>query len=59
MNGPQLVCAGCNEPTTLFKPICDNCLQMAGQPECEHTFERMESSQGRICTKCGYAVLAR
>jgi len=23
---PGLVCAGCNKPTTLFKPICDDCL---------------------------------
>lgn len=26
VNGPQIVCAGCNKPTTLFKPICDECL---------------------------------
>ena len=25
MTGPQLVCAGCGKPTTLFKPVCDDC----------------------------------
>lgn len=27
MNGPGLVCAGCGEPTTLFKPVCDDCMR--------------------------------
>lgn len=29
--GPKLVCAGCGAETTLFKPICDNCLRACGQ----------------------------
>lgn len=38
MNGPNLVCAGCQKPTTLYKPICDECMRACGQeprPECE------------------------
>lgn len=31
MRGPGVVCAGCGEPTTLFKPVCDNCLIAAGE----------------------------
>jgi hypothetical protein len=31
MNGPNLVCAGCNKPTTLYKPICDECMRASGQ----------------------------
>jgi len=31
MNGPQLVCAGCGEPTTMFKPICDSCAGSMGE----------------------------
>jgi hypothetical protein len=30
MNGPRLVCGACNEPTTMFKPICDKCLRAVG-----------------------------
>lgn len=25
MNGPRIVCAGCGEPTSLYKPVCDDC----------------------------------
>jgi len=31
MSGPSLVCAGCGDPTTLLKPVCDDCLRMAGE----------------------------
>lgn len=31
MNGPRIVCAGCGEPTTEFKPICDKCLTATGE----------------------------
>lgn len=31
MRGPGLVCAGCQKPTTIFKPICDACLIAAGE----------------------------
>lgn len=30
MNDPQLVCHGCGKPTTMFKPVCDDCLRDAG-----------------------------
>lgn len=45
MNGPSLVCAGCNQPTTIFKPVCDTCLAYSGcvdmagktpEPLCKH-----------------------
>lgn len=26
---------------------------------CDHTFEAMASSPGRVCTKCGHAILGR
>jgi predicted amidophosphoribosyltransferase len=25
MNGPQIVCAGCGDPTGLYAPLCDQC----------------------------------
>ncbi len=27
---PQPICAGCEAPTTIFKPVCDACLLAAG-----------------------------
>lgn len=30
MAGPNLVCAGCSKPTSLYKPVCDDCLRLAG-----------------------------
>jgi len=29
-SGPSLVCAGCGEPTTLNKPVCDRCVFLGG-----------------------------
>lgn len=31
MNGPQPICAGCGTATTLFKPVCDDCIRASGQ----------------------------
>jgi len=31
-DGPKLVCVGCGTETTLFKPICDTCMSLAGIP---------------------------
>lgn len=31
MNGPGLVCAGCGNPASPTKPICDACLRATGQ----------------------------
>jgi predicted amidophosphoribosyltransferase len=31
MKGPSVVCFGCGEPTSLSKPICDNCMRLSGQ----------------------------
>lgn len=25
MSGPGIVCAGCGQPTSWFKPVCDEC----------------------------------
>lgn len=36
MNGPQLVCAGCQKPTTLTKPVCDDCMRAAGVEPVAH-----------------------
>ena len=30
MNGPQIICAGCEKPTTPSKPICDDCMRGTG-----------------------------
>jgi predicted amidophosphoribosyltransferase len=27
VSGPNVVCAGCGEPTSLNKPVCDRCLK--------------------------------
>lgn len=46
VNGPNLVCAGCNAPTTINKPVCDKCLRAAGIeplakcPWCERGYSR-------------------
>lgn len=37
MTGPQVVCAGCGEPTSLGKPVCDECRSLfaeVGHPTC-------------------------
>ncbi len=37
MNGPQVVCAGCAKPTSLGKPVCDDCTGLmaeVGHPIC-------------------------
>lgn len=37
MNGPKLVCAGCAAPTSLGKPVCDDCMGLfaeIGHPVC-------------------------
>lgn len=31
MSGPQIICFGCGELTTMQKPVCDNCLRASGQ----------------------------
>lgn len=75
MNGPGLVCAGCNQPTTLFKPVCDSCLRMAGQQPgtatlCKHDWvgddhcaycrtEELEGALGEIIEACESRVPTR
>lgn len=37
MNGPQVVCAGCARPTSIHKPVCDECRGLfaeVGHPVC-------------------------
>lgn len=37
MNGPQVICAGCGEPTSIHKPVCDACRGLfaeVGHPTC-------------------------
>lgn len=44
MSGPGLVCAGCGQPTSLHKPICDICMRAAGQePTPEWQLELLEA----------------
>lgn len=31
MSGPRIVCAGCGYPTTLYKPVCDDCVDILSQ----------------------------
>jgi hypothetical protein len=28
---PQPICVGCGTPTTIFKPVCDECLRAVGE----------------------------
>jgi len=37
MNSPTLVCAGCASPTSMHKPVCDECMELfaeVGHPVC-------------------------
>jgi predicted amidophosphoribosyltransferase len=36
MNGPNIVCAGCGKPTTLRKPVCDDCMRAGGTTPMEY-----------------------
>ena len=56
MNGPNVVCAGCREPTTLNKPVCDRCLGVAiGTP-----VERCPLCEAGLATdKHGYYHLTK
>ena len=31
MNSPRLLCAACNNPTSVYKPVCDDCLTFFGE----------------------------
>jgi hypothetical protein len=31
VTGPGPVCAGCQKPTSFYKPICDDCMRASGQ----------------------------
>lgn len=45
MNGPTLVCHGCQKPTTLYKPLCDDCMRACGQePRPEHELVAQENA---------------
>lgn len=64
-NGPQLVCAGCGDPTTLHKPICDACLQIydsgswrkLGLPSCALCVAGLQRSEHgqHLTARGGYA----
>jgi predicted amidophosphoribosyltransferase len=28
MNGPRILCAGCASPTSVGKPVCDDCIEV-------------------------------
>lgn len=30
VSSPTLVCAGCGQPTGLYRPICDDCIRLTG-----------------------------
>lgn len=48
MNGPSLVCSLCGQPTSIYKPICNNCLRAAGiEPnDCPHCLRGLSPERG-------------
>lgn len=68
MNGPRLVCAGCGDPTSLGKPVCDDCMGLMAEvghpicPLCERGFELTHglhtNKDGGYVGRCSHTSLA-
>ena len=59
MNGPQVVCAGCGAPTSIYAPLCKQCarnyVELVGEiPSCALCDAGLPIGRpGMHCTKTG------
>lgn len=58
MNGPQVVCAGCGAPTSIYAPLCKQCarnyVELVGEiPACELCDAGFPVEHGMHKTKTG------
>jgi hypothetical protein len=58
MNGPQVVCACCGAPTSIYAPLCEECARnyvaLVGEiPSCELCREGFPLEHGMHKTKSG------
>ena len=56
MTGPRLLCFGCQQETTMYKPICDDCLRASGvepKPFCRLCFAGLRVEYGLHYTADG------
>lgn len=58
MNGPEVVCAGCGAPTSIYAPLCKQCarnyVELVGEiPSCELCDAGFPVENGMHKTKSG------